>query len=108
MAHTVEMSITAEDFRENYTPAPDPAVTADRHWMLDFGPGRDLLKAALRREKPELKVPYLQRGESLDGELNAMIDKVGFRNVEAPSEEGMFAMTHRCVMQMIRTMLGRV
>ena len=106
MTYRVEYTITAEDFRQKYTPPPEAGATVARHWMLDFGPGRDMLKAVLRRNKPDLKVPYLRRGEHLDGELDAVIDQLGFRNMTEPVDSERLAVAHQFMKLMFSAMFG--
>lgn len=83
MSHTVNLEISTGDFRQNFTPTPAFDATA-RHWMLDFEPARDLLKAALRRTEPNTDVAFWGPVPELDAKLNCMIDVVGLRDAALP------------------------
>ena len=56
-----------------------------RHWLLGTVYGRDLLKAALRLERPDLVVPEFKTALHLDPQLDAMIDELGLRQWQRPT-----------------------
>lgn len=69
--------------RNCHTPALIAHET-QRHWLLDLDTGRDLLKAAARKYAPEANVPLFGRPPELDHVLDAMIDRMGLRDMEEP------------------------
>lgn len=79
MSHIVHLPLTAQDFRQH--PAID---TEPRHWLLDSIYGRQLLKAKLRMERPELKVTLQRDLRELDPLLNVMIDMLDLRDWPKP------------------------
>lgn len=111
MSKFVESTIVASDFRQNYATEPEPApvyMSSDvRHWMLDFGAGRDLLKAALRKSEPDLYVAYFKAAPELDEKLDAMIDVLGMRDVAEPLPSEKLAATCRLFVAMLRTMFKK-
>lgn len=60
------------------------AENAEVHWLLKTVYGRDLLKAQLRKVRPDLSVPRFRHAEELDGALDSMIDLLGLRDWPAP------------------------
>ncbi|WP_300654384.1 hypothetical protein [Hydrogenophaga sp.] len=65
--------------------AVEGACPEARHWLLGTVYGRDLLKAALRLERPDLVVPEFKTALLLDPQLDAMIDKLGIRHWQRPA-----------------------
>lgn len=57
---------------------------ADRHWLLDAVYGRDLLKAKLRKVRPDLRVSRWAVEEHLDQLLDSMVDEMGLRGWPEP------------------------
>lgn len=107
MSTVVTLEITSDDFRQNYVPEAALPKGA-RHWMLDFAPARDLLKAALMRREPgEDACLFSEKGanaKALDVKLNEMIDVLGMRTMAAPV--GAFAAVRAsamCLGMMLRT-----
>ena len=73
-----------DQFRQSYTPG-DKAPRGDaRHWILDFPSGRDLLKTAARKYKPEERLPVFGHSPGIDMVLDAMIDQLGLRDMPEP------------------------
>lgn len=87
MNQVISLEITSEDFRQNYVPEPIVPVNG-RHWMLDFVPARDLLKAALLKRTPIADAHlFRERGaniQALDVKLDEMIDVLGLRGEPRP------------------------
>lgn len=87
MNQVISLEITSEDFRQNYVPEPIVPVNG-RHWMLDFAPARDLLKATLLKRTPSADAHlFSERGanmQALDVRLDAMIDVLGLRGEPRP------------------------
>lgn len=84
MPHIVELDLSPSDFREFYKPDPAPAVDQAPHWLLGAVYGRELLKARLRKVRPELVVPLWRDAPELDPELEAMVDDLGLRGWPEP------------------------
>lgn len=63
-------------FQNNHLPAP--------HWLLRSVYGRDLLKAKLRKVRPDLKVKYWASQRELDGALECMVDVLELRDWPQP------------------------
>lgn len=55
-----------------------------RHWLLDAVYGRDLLKAKLRKVRPDMTVPRMRHATELDHMLDYMVDVMGLRNWPEP------------------------
>lgn len=55
-----------------------------RHWLLDALYGRDLLKAKLRKVRPDLEVKRWVR-QDIDHLLEPMVDALGLRDWPEPS-----------------------
>jgi len=87
MSQVISLEITSEDFRQNYVPEPVVPVNG-RHWMLDFAPARDLLKATLLKRTPSADAHlFRERGANipaLDVRLDEMIDVLGMRGEPRP------------------------
>jgi hypothetical protein len=77
MAQIVELDLNAAGETEA------PAATA-RHWLLDAVYGRDLLKAKLRKVRPDMTVPRMRHAEELDHMLDYMIDVLRLRDWPEP------------------------
>lgn len=86
MTYKVNYEMTAVDFRQNVTPQP-VVNEANRHWMLDFAPARDLLKTKLRKSDISATVPIWSDGKELDAKLNLMIDTLGMRDMAEPESK---------------------
>jgi hypothetical protein len=83
MTDLQEPTLTAADFRENFT--PEPSARTSPHWLLATAFGRDLLKMRLRQVEPQMDVPEWRYAEYLDPELERMVDDLGLRDVSKPS-----------------------
>lgn len=79
------MSLQASDFRQHCIPSPLFVLRGERHWLLDWGPSRDVLKAFLRRQSPHGGVPIFARGSEFDFELDQLIDVIGLRHLARPA-----------------------
>lgn len=77
MPHVVELDLTPVRGA-----AGAPAVM--RHWLLDTVYGRDLLKAKLRKVRPDMTVPRMRHAAELDHMLDYMVDVMGLRNWPEP------------------------
>jgi len=76
--HVVELELTPSGAAE----ASKPALS--RHWLLDAVYGRDLLKAKLRKVRPDMTVPRMRHAEELDHMLDYMIDVLSLRDWPEP------------------------
>lgn len=87
MPYVVELDLAASDFRQHYRPEPDAQAKAgsEPHWLLSAIYGRDLLKAKLRKVRPDLVVPSWRYAPELDAMLEEMVDLLGLRGWEAPA-----------------------
>lgn len=88
MTATATLGVRPCDFRQNYV--PDAAfLKGERHWMLDFAAGRDLLKTALVMRQPAGQAGlFSEKGVDknvLDVKLDAMVDALGLRTMPAPA-----------------------
>lgn len=81
MAYLVELNLNAGG--DSGVPA-----TARRHWLLNAVYGRDLLKAKLRKVRPNMTVPLKRHAEDLDNMLDHMIDVMGLRDWPEPVSAG--------------------
>lgn len=84
MPHAVELDFTPADFREFYLPEHIERVQSPSHWLLDAVYGRELLKAGLRKARPDLTVPTWRDAPELDGVLDGMVDHLGLRDWSEP------------------------
>lgn len=84
--------------------AAEGADTEARHWLLGTVYGRDLLKAALRQERPDLVVPEFKTALHLDPQLDEMIEKLGLREWQRPTSLVDRANYLRAVMRMVMTL----
>ncbi len=85
MPHIVELDLTPSEFRQFYCAADEPAeANAPAHWLLSAVYGRELLKAKLRKERPDLNVPNWRHGADLDPHLDCMVDSLGLRDSVQP------------------------
>jgi hypothetical protein len=86
MPYVVELDLAASDFRQHYRPEPDVQGKpgAEPHWLLSAVYGRDLLKAKLRKVRPDLLVPSWRHAADLDPLLDEMVDLLGLRCWNAP------------------------
>jgi hypothetical protein len=80
------MAQKASDFRQHYIFGPQ-LLQGEHHWLLDWGPSRDVLKAAFRKRNPHLLVPYFARGSEFDFELDLLIDGLGLRSLPLPASD---------------------
>jgi hypothetical protein len=78
MTDLQEPTLTAADFRENFT--PEPSARTSPHWLLATAFGRDLLKMRLRQVEPQMDVPEWRYAE-----LERMVDDLGLRDISKPS-----------------------
>jgi hypothetical protein len=94
MSHVVELDL-----------APSAAVEtgpgAARHWLLGAVSGRDLLKAKLRKARPDMTVPHMRHAEELDHMLDYMIDVMGLRDWPEPATVGAKVRYLRTVLRMM-------
>lgn len=81
MPHVVALDLT----HSTETQSPAPAV---RHWLLDALYGRELLKAKLRKVRPDLRVSRWAVEEHLDHLLDSMVDELGLRGWPEPKSAG--------------------
>lgn len=79
------MSLQASDFRQHYIPSPLLILIGERHWLLDWGPSRDVLKAVLRHQSPHAGVPIFARGSEYDFEMDLLIGELGLRQLARPT-----------------------
>ncbi len=84
MSHVVELDLTPSDFREFYTPEPVAPEVSEPHWLLGAVYGRELLKAQLRKARPDLAVPLWRDAPELDTVLEGMVDQLGLRDWAQP------------------------
>jgi len=86
MPYVVELDLTPSDFRQFYCAEDESAAAkAPAHWLLSAVYGRDLLKAKLRKERPDLNVSYWRHGADLDPHLECMVDSLGLRGWVQPA-----------------------
>ncbi len=78
------MALKASDFRQHYI-AGSTLFQDEQHWILEWGPSRDVLKACLRKRNPYVNVPYFARGSEFDFELDLLIDGLGLRGIPFPN-----------------------
>lgn len=81
MPHVVALDLTHSSETEVGAPAA-------RHWLLDALYGRDLLKAKLRKVRPDLRVSRWAVEEHLDQLLDSMVDELGLRAWPEPKSAG--------------------
>ncbi len=82
MPHLVELDLTHTDFRQYYV--QEPVADVKPHWLLGAVYGRELLKAKLRKVRPDLKVPVWRDARELDDILEGLIDQMGLREWPEP------------------------
>jgi len=70
-------------YRQHYIASP-LMLESERHWMLQSGPTRDLLKTILRSRSPQARVPFFREGTEFDFELDLIIDEIGARDWPQP------------------------
>lgn len=80
MTEFVTMSLDEVGVRQNY----EPESLGERHWLLDFPAGRDLLKIALVKELPAMKSALWGDPDGVDAELDRMVDVLGLRDLQQP------------------------
>lgn len=86
MPHIVELDLTPSDFRQFYSADEvSPAASTPPHWLLAAVYGRDLLKAKLKKVRPDLAIPSWRHAAELDPLLEEMVDELGLRNWAQPS-----------------------
>ncbi len=86
MPHIVELDLTPSDFRQFYSADEiKPAEGSPVHWLLSAVYGRDLLKAKLRKVRPDLAVPNWRHAPNLDPMLDEMVDELGLRGWAQPT-----------------------
>lgn len=73
MPQIVHLPLSVQDFFRLH-PAMD---TEPRHWLLDSVYGRQLLKARLHRERPDLQVSLVREQRELDPKLAVQIELLG-------------------------------
>lgn len=84
MSYTVSYELPAmTEFRQNFVPESD-LHGEDRHWLLDYPAGRDLLKVKLLKDSPLEKVSLFGQDARLDAKLDEMIDALGLRALARP------------------------
>ena len=60
-------------------------AASEPHWLLGAVYGRELLKAQLRRKRPDLTVPLWRDAPELDAVLEGMVDQLGLRDWVEPT-----------------------
>lgn len=63
---------------------PVGPVMVEPHWLLATWYGRDLLKVALGKLRPDLPINYYLHCAELDGYLETVIDELQLRNWPEP------------------------
>jgi hypothetical protein len=86
--------LTRSDFRQHANGTFDGVVfdgygivqgsANNFHWMLDSVFGRDVLKGFLAMLRPELKISKWRVQPELNEELNAIVDRLGLRELPEP------------------------
>tara|TARA_B100001250_G_scaffold333033_1_gene298614 strand:+ start:982 stop:1275 length:294 start_codon:yes stop_codon:yes gene_type:complete len=74
-------------FRQHAHIAKETPARQARHWLMNNSTGRELLKTAAARRNPLLGLPYFRCPPSIDAEIEPYIDKLGLRNLQAPTDE---------------------
>lgn len=96
-----------DEFRVCYQPGASAPAGTQRHWLLDVDAGRDLLKVAARKYAPEEKVPLFGNDAAFDPVLDAMIDRLGLRDLKEPETAlGMTLMNYKLTGKMLRVQLS--
>jgi len=107
MPYAVDIDMSFQFYPQRSEPDGPAAAAAEgsdteaRHWLLGTVYGRDLLKAALRQERPDLVVPEFKTALHLDPQLDEMIDKLGLRHWLRPTSLVDRANYLRVVMRMV-------
>lgn len=77
MPHVVHLDLSSASREQVEGPEPP-------HWLLRAVYGRDLLKAKLRKVRPDLTVKYWASQPELDDALEYMVDVLGLRDWPQP------------------------
>jgi hypothetical protein len=107
MPYAVDIDMSFQFYPQRSEPDGPAAAAAEgsdteaRHWLLGTVYGRDLLKAALRQERPDLAVPEFKTALHLDPQLDEMIDKLCLRHWQRPTSLVDRANYLRVVMRMV-------
>jgi len=110
MPYAVEIDMSFQIYPQRSKSVGPAAAAAEgedteaRHWLLGTVYGRDLLKAALRQERPGLVVPEFKTALYLDPQLDEMIGKLGLRQWQRPTNLVDRANYLRAVMRMAKTL----
>lgn len=86
MSRTPKLS-TREMFRQHAHIPKEMSVQKARHWLMDNPSGRELLKTAAARRNPMAGLPYFGCPPSIDSDIEPLIDELGLRTLEAPTNE---------------------
>lgn len=74
-------------FRQHAHISNETPARKARHWLMDNSTGRELLKTAAARRNPLSGLPYFGCPPSIDAEIEPYIEKLGLRNLQAPTDE---------------------